>query len=61
MDDRLLADIGISRADIPSVAAGRYAQTNMLSSPRLVAEQVGRLLRPETPAAHNDRAEPRVA
>ena len=61
MDDRLLADIGISRADIPSVAAGRYAQTNMLSSPRLVAEHVNRVLRPEAPVAHNDRAEPRVA
>lgn len=61
MDDRLLADIGISRADIPSVAAGRYAQTNALSSPRLVAEQVNRVRRPEAPVAHNDRAEPRVA
>jgi uncharacterized protein YjiS (DUF1127 family) len=46
MDDRLLADIGISRADIPS---------------RLVAEQVNRVRRPEAPLAHNDAAEPRVA
>jgi uncharacterized protein YjiS (DUF1127 family) len=61
MDDRLLADIGISRADIPSVATGRYVQANILSSPRLVAEQIGRVLKPETPVAHNDRAEPRVA
>jgi uncharacterized protein YjiS (DUF1127 family) len=61
MDDRLLADIGISRADIPSVAAGHYSQANILSSPRLVAEQIGRVLKPETPVAHNDRAEPRVA
>lgn len=61
MDDRLLADIGISRADIPSVAAGRYTQVNALSSPRLVAEQVNRVRRPEAPVAHNDRAEPRVA
>lgn len=61
MDDRLLADIGISRADIASVAAGRYAQSNALSSPRLVAEQVNRVRRPEAPVAHNDRAEPRVA
>jgi uncharacterized protein YjiS (DUF1127 family) len=61
MDDRLLADIGISRADIPSVAAGRYAQTNALTSPRLVAEQINRVRRPEAPVAHNDRAEPRVA
>jgi hypothetical protein len=61
MDDRLLADIGISRADIPAVAAGRYAQANLLSSPRLIAEQVSRVRRPEAPMAHNDRAEPRVA
>jgi uncharacterized protein YjiS (DUF1127 family) len=61
MDDRLLADIGISRADIPSVAAGRYSLANALSSPRLVAEQVGRLRKPEAPVAHNDRAESRVA
>jgi uncharacterized protein YjiS (DUF1127 family) len=61
MDDRLLADIGITRADIPAVASGRYAQANLASSPRLVAEQVNRVRRPETPVAHNDRAEPRVA
>lgn len=61
MDDRLLADIGISRADIPAVAAGRYAQANVMSSPRLVAEQVNRFRSPEAPIAHNDRAEPRVA
>ena len=61
MDDRLLADIGISRADIPAVVAGRYAQANILSSPRLVAEQVGRFRGAEAPVAHNDIAEPRVA
>jgi uncharacterized protein YjiS (DUF1127 family) len=61
MDDRLLADIGISRADIPAVAAGRYAQANVMTSPRLVAEHVNRLRSPERPVAHNDRAEPRVA
>jgi uncharacterized protein YjiS (DUF1127 family) len=61
MDDRLLADIGISRADIPAVAAGRYAAANIATSPRLVAEQVSRFRSPEPPVAHNDRAEPRVA
>lgn len=61
MDDRLLADIGISRSDIASVAAGRYEVANVLSSPRLVAEQVNRVRKPEAPVAHNDRAEPRVA
>jgi uncharacterized protein YjiS (DUF1127 family) len=60
MDDRLLADIGISRADIPSIASGRYARTEM-HAPRLVAEQVNRVRRPEAPLAHNDAAEPRVA
>jgi uncharacterized protein YjiS (DUF1127 family) len=60
MDDRLLADIGISRADIPAVAAGRFAQT-VLPAPRLVAEQVNRIRRPDAPLAHNDTAEPRVA
>jgi uncharacterized protein YjiS (DUF1127 family) len=60
MDDRLLADIGISRADIPSIASGRFTQT-VLPTPRLVAEQVNRVLRPESPLAHNDAAEPRVA
>ena len=57
----MLADIGISRADIPSVAAGRYSLTNALSSPRLAAEQVNRLRKADAPVAHNDRAEPRVA
>lgn len=61
MDDRLLADIGISRADIPAVAAGSFAQANILSSPRLIAEQVNRVRKPEPQVAHNDRAEPRVA
>jgi uncharacterized protein YjiS (DUF1127 family) len=61
MDDRLLTDIGISRADIASVAAGRFAQANQLSAPRLVAEQIGRVHKQETPVAHNDRVEPRVA
>ena len=60
MDDRLLADIGISRADIPAVSSGRFAST-ALPTPRLVAEHVSRLLKPEAPIAHNDRAEPRVA
>lgn len=60
MDDRLLADIGISRADIPAVAAGRFMQP-VLPAPRLVAEQVNRIRRPEAPLAHNDSAEPRVA
>jgi uncharacterized protein YjiS (DUF1127 family) len=60
MDDRLLADIGISRADIPSIASGSYVQTEM-RVPRLVAEQVNRVRRPDAPLAHNDAAEPRVA
>lgn len=60
MDDRMLADIGISRADIPAVAAGRY-QGHPVSAPRLVAEQAKRIWRPEIPAMHNDQAAPRVA
>jgi uncharacterized protein YjiS (DUF1127 family) len=60
LDDRMLADIGISRADIPAVAAGRY-HARPFSVPRLVAEQVNRTWHPETPAAHNDQAAPRVA
>lgn len=60
MDDRMLADIGISRADVPAVAAGRY-QGHPIPAPRLVAEQVKRARRSEIPAAHNDQATPRVA
>jgi uncharacterized protein YjiS (DUF1127 family) len=60
MDDRLLADIGISRADIPDVTGGRYQQV-MIRAPRLAAEQVNRVRRAETPVAHNDHATPRVA
>jgi uncharacterized protein YjiS (DUF1127 family) len=60
LDDRMLSDIGISRADIPAVAAGRY-QGHTVRPPRLVAEQAKRVWRPELPAAHNDQAAPRVA
>jgi uncharacterized protein YjiS (DUF1127 family) len=60
LDDRMLADIGISRADIPAVAAGRNL-ARPFNAPRLVAEQVNRTWRPEMPAAHNDQAAPRVA
>jgi uncharacterized protein YjiS (DUF1127 family) len=55
LDDRMLADIGISRADIPAVAAGRYLGRT-LDTPRMVAEQANRVWRPEIPAAHNDQA-----
>ena len=60
MDDRMLADIGISRADVPAVAAGRF-QGQSVRAPRLVAEQAKRVWRPEIAAAHNDQAAPRVA
>ena len=60
MDDRMLADIGISRADVPAVAAGHF-QRDSFGAPRLVAEQTRRVWRSEVPAAHNDQAAPRVA
>jgi len=61
MDDRMLADIGISRADIEAVASGRYAETNALSSPRLIAGRVNRFSQPQPSVAHNDRVGSRVA
>lgn len=61
MDDRMLADIGISRADIPAVAAGSYRGETSGNEWRIV-EHVRRLSRPVPPLAHNDRAiSPRVA
>jgi uncharacterized protein YjiS (DUF1127 family) len=60
LDDRMLADIGISRADIPAVAAGSFVGET-ISAPRLVADNAKRLWRPETPVAHNEQAAPRVA
>ena len=61
MDDRMLADIGISRADIPAVAAGSYRGETSGNDWRIV-EHVRRLSRPVPPLAHNDRAiSPRVA
>ena len=55
MDDRLLADIGISRADIPAIAA-----SPRVAAPRVAADQVHRLWRPEIPVANNDGVTPRV-
>jgi uncharacterized protein YjiS (DUF1127 family) len=60
MDDRMLADIGISRADIPAVAAGRY-QGHTIRAPRLVAEQVNHLWHQDIPVADNEQAAHRVA
>jgi uncharacterized protein YjiS (DUF1127 family) len=55
MDDRMLADIGISRADVPAVAAGRY-QGHPVHAPRLVAGDAKRIWRSDFSAAHNDQA-----
>ncbi len=61
MDDRMLADIGISRADIPTVAAGRY-RSDTSGDGWHVIDRVRRMSRPVLPLAHNDHAAPpRVA
>lgn len=61
MDDRMLADIGISRADIPAVAAGGYRSETSGNEWHII-EHIRRMSRPMLPLPHNDHAAPpRVA
>jgi uncharacterized protein YjiS (DUF1127 family) len=57
MDDRMLSDIGISRAEIPAVAAGRYRGETPAREWR-VFDGIRRMPRPALPMAHNDHAAP---
>jgi uncharacterized protein YjiS (DUF1127 family) len=61
MDDRMLADIGISRAEIPAVAAGHYRADTGSRAWRGI-DRVRRMTHATLPLAHNDQtAPPQVA